>query len=220
MEEVRKYHNLVKRNLIQSVTKVGSTALDVGCGFGGDLQKWQHCQANVDMCDPSSSSLVEARKRAANLGFKVQFYEGDISACPKKMYDVVCYNFSLHYIFQSKDVFFKSIRAIRDRMKSGSLLIGCIPDSESIIMSTPFRDTIGNTFLRGSNTGYGNFGEKIFVHLAETPFYRDGPKPEPLAYKDLLIMHLGDIGIHLVSWEPLVDYEISRLYSKFIFICK
>lgn len=39
MEEIRKNHNNAKRELIQSVTQEGNQILDVGCGFGGDLQK-------------------------------------------------------------------------------------------------------------------------------------------------------------------------------------
>jgi SAM-dependent methyltransferase len=219
MEEVRKYHNLVKRQLIRSVTKTGFSALDVGCGFGGDLQKWQSCHAKVDMCDPNSDSLTEARRRAEKLGMSVSFYEGDILSCPEKVYDVVCYNFSLHYIFASRELFFKSIKAIRSRMDRGSVLVGCIPDSMSILMATPFKDNMNNFMSRGNTTGYGNFGEKVFVRLADTPFYKDGPKSEPIAYKDLLITHLEDIGIRLVVWESLKDYEISKLYSKFIFVC-
>jgi hypothetical protein len=115
-------------------------------------------------------------------------------------------------------MFFSSIRAIRDRLKTGGKLIGCIPDSESILMSTPFNDEFGNTIIRGTSTGYGNFGEKVFVNLSDTPFYKDGPKPEPIAYKDLLITHLSEIGIQKVSWKPLDTYAISKLYSSFIFI--
>ena len=40
MEEIRKNHNDAKRELIQSVSQKGQHILDVGCGFGGDLQKW------------------------------------------------------------------------------------------------------------------------------------------------------------------------------------
>jgi SAM-dependent methyltransferase len=219
MEEVRKYHNLVKRQLIRSVTKTGFSALDVGCGFGGDLQKWKSCYAKVDMCDPNPDSLIEARRRAENLEMSVTFYEGDIFSCPEKVYDVVCYNFSLHYIFASRELFFKSIKAIRSRMDKGSVLVGCIPDSMSILMATPFKDHMNNFMSRGETTGYGNFGEKVFVQLADTPFYKDGPKSEPIAYKDLLITHLEEIGIRLVLWESLEKYDISKLYSRFIFVC-
>jgi hypothetical protein len=103
-------------------------------------------------------------------------------------------------------------------LKPGGRLIGCIPDSESILMETPLRDELGNYIIRNESTGHGNFGEKVFVYLADTPFYKDGPKPEPIAYKDLLVTHLEELGIYKHSWEPLDNYKISKLYSAFIFI--
>ena len=58
MEDIRAYHNLVKRQLIQNATQSGSTVLDVGCGFGGDLQKWIHAGVRtLDMCDPSADTF-------------------------------------------------------------------------------------------------------------------------------------------------------------------
>ena len=115
------------------------------------------------MCDPSSDALKEAKSRARNMKMRVNFYEGDIFKCPNRKYDIICFNFSLHYIFQSADLFFKSVREIKKRMKPGGLLIGIIPDSEKIIMKTPIKDEMGNFFItKGS---YGGFGEKLFVNL-------------------------------------------------------
>ena len=75
MEVIRKNHNDAKRNLIQSVSKEGEHILDVGCGFGGDLQKWHKCGVNINMCDPEPSALEEARSRAKNMHMRVNFYE-------------------------------------------------------------------------------------------------------------------------------------------------
>ena len=222
MEAVRTFHNNIKRSLIKSVTRRGSYVLDVGCGFGGDIQKWHKCGAVLCAGDPSSSAIKEASDRATTMKIPVQFFEGDILASPERVYDVICYNFSLHYIFQSRDLFFKSIQAIRKRLRKGCRLVGVIPDSESILMSVPFKDSLGNMFAKGSAlTGYGAFGERLVVELVDTPFYRDGPKTEPLAYKDLLITHLEELGISLEVWKPLVgENAISGLYSMFIFVCK
>jgi len=121
MEEIRQYHNLMKRQLIQSATQPGSSVLDVGCGFGGDLQKWAHASVRtLDMCDPSQEALVEARVRASKIkGVTPNFYHGDILSCPSnKKYDIICYNFSLHYIFESQRLFKNSIRAIKKELQS------------------------------------------------------------------------------------------------------
>lgn len=217
MEEIRKNHNEAKRQLIQSVTRESQHILDVGCGFGGDLQKWHKCGANMNMCDPEPLALVEAKLRAKNMRLRVNFYDGDIHDCPKRRFDVICFNFSLHYIFKTKELFFSSIHEIKKRIKPGGYLIGIIPDSEKIIFKTPLVDDMGN-FFKMKDHGNGGFGEKIYVHLEGTPYYADGPKPEPVAYKDLLVTHLEELGFTLHLWEGLAGNPISELYSKFIFI--
>jgi len=150
---------------------------------------------------------------------RVNFYEGDIHNCPHRTFNVVCFNFSLHYIFASKSLFFSSIREIKKRIKPGGLLIGIIPDSEKIIFKTPYIDESGN-FFKLKDYGNGGFGEKLFVNLVDTPYYADGPKSEPVAFKDLLITHLEELGFSLQLWEGLSGNPISELYSKFIFVYK
>jgi len=219
MEEIRRNHNDAKRELIHHVTREGDQILDVGCGFGGDLQKWHRCGANMSMCDPEPTALVEAKSRAKNMKMRVNFYEGDIHNCPNRKYDIVCYNFSLHYIFESRDKFFSSIREIRKRLKPRGRLVGIIPDSEKIMFKTPYNDDMGNFFIT-KNKCAGSYGEKLFVNLVDTPFYADGAKSEPIAYKDLLITHLEELGLSLELWEGLEGNPISNLYSKFIFVYK
>lgn len=104
-------------------------------------------------------------------------------------------------------------------MKPGGIFMGIIPDSEKIIFKTPYIDQDGN-FFKMKESSNGNFGEKLFVHLIDTPYYADGPKSEPIAHKDLLVTQLENMGFYLVSWEGLGGNPISRLYSKFIFVYK
>lgn len=217
MEELRRLHNDEKRSLIESVTREGDSILDVGCGFGGDLQKWSKVRANISMCEPSLEALNEARTRAKNMKMHVNFYHGDIRVCPNRKYDVVCYNFALHYIFQSRALFSDTLKEIKKRVKPGGVFIGIIPDSEQILFKTPFTDSHGN-FFKLKGTSNGDFGEKLFVHLANTPYYADGPKAEPLAHKDMLITHLENNGFAMKLWKTLRGNPISELYSKFIFV--
>ena len=83
-------------------------------------------------------------------------------------------------------------------------------------MKTPLQDDMGN-FFKMKEHGNGGFGEKLFVNLVDTPYYADGPKSEPVAYKDRLINSLESCGFMLTVWENLSGSHISELYSKFIF---
>jgi len=222
MDIVRRENNLKKRAIIDDACRgrPGALVLDVGCGFGGDLQKWSSHDARVDMCEPDISALKEAQRRAKSLNIHVKFIHGDIRDCPNKLYDIICYNFSIHYIFESRDTFIRSIKSIRQHLKKGGILVGCIPDCEQILMNTPFSDDLGNIMIRKDGTGMGEFGEKLFVQLADTPFYANGPRPEPLAYKDMLVTHLENKGILLERWEQFQGLPIQQLYSSFRFVCR
>jgi SAM-dependent methyltransferase len=219
MEEIRRYHNEEKRSLIERMARNGDSVLDVGCGFGGDLQKWSHARVNLSMCEPDAEALKEAKNRAKKLKIRVNFYHGDIQSCPHRKYDIICYNFSLHYIFQTRELFTKTLHEIRKRLKPGGILMGIIPDSQQIIFRTPLNDSAGN-FFKLRSTSDGGFGEKLYVHLVDTPYYADGPKPEPLAHRDLLVTHLENMGFSMELWEHLGGNPISQLYSKFMFVYK
>lgn len=222
---MRKHHNQIKRELIQRTVSCGNRVLDVGAGQGGDLHKWNDIGVRLDMCDPDKESLIEAQRRASQLRnnhMGLSVYEGDIMSTPNKKYDIICYNFSIHYIFESKKLFETSITNIRKRLKPGGKLIGCIPNSDFIMMHTSFSDKHGNFITRKpDDTGWGEFGEKLYVHIEDTPYYKDGPRPEPIAYKDLLVTRLQEHNIFLVEWKPFESpWEMSQMYSTFIFISK
>ena len=218
MDAIRKLHNGFKRELIEQHVREGDHVLDVGSGFGGDLQKYRARGCRFAMCDPSADALEEAKSRSKKMRIPVDaWYVGDITSTPKRRYDVVAYLFSLHYIFASRDSFFKSIRAIKDRVKKGGKLVGIIPDSEMIIWKTPLKDELGNWFRMRNAHADGGFGEKLFVELVDTPFYADGPRSEPICFKDVLVSELENLGLRLVMWENLGGSEISELYARFVF---
>lgn len=220
MEELRRHHNNLKRQLINHVVggRKGLTALDVGCGFGGDLKKWMHNGVKLHCCDPDEDALQEAVNRSQGLNYNVKFFKGDIVSVPSKKYNLICYNFSIQYCFQNEKLFWKTIYSICNHLSSGGVLFGCVPDSEMVLMCTPYRDNLGNFFTRKSDTGMGSFGEKVYVFLEDTPYYKDGPKPEPIAYKDILITALETRGLQKIQWSPMGDTGLTSMYSQFIFV--
>ncbi|KAF2200579.1 mRNA capping enzyme, large subunit [Delitschia confertaspora ATCC 74209] len=64
---LRSFNNWVKSSTIQKFTgeERGIKVLDIGCGKGGDLQKWQSSR-KLDLyvgCDPADVSITQARER-------------------------------------------------------------------------------------------------------------------------------------------------------------
>jgi len=169
----------------------------------------------VSAIDPDLASLAEAESRAREMGFPVRFLgQGDIRQVTGT-YDVVCYNFSLHYIFENPETFIESIEAMTRAVKPGGLLIGITPElarAELLTNGGQFKDPMGNTLEIKDG--------KLLVGLTDGPFYADGPKSEPLLDAFDLTQALTWSGFTRLVWEPMLPVpngHVSDLYSSFVF---
>ena len=220
MDAIRKLHNSVKREFISKWVQRNELVLDCGCGRGGDWHKWKAVGARVFAIDPYEESLLEAEKRAFEMKFGVWFLgKGDIrQAAFAGPYDVVCYNFSIHYIAESPEVFEASLKALGVAVKPGGYLIGVTPEKARIeALVGPygyFKDDLGNEIAMMQG------GRKLLVRLVDGPFYADGGREEPILDSNELVKGLANFGFELILWEPMLDQPnglISDLYSKFVF---
>lgn len=216
-EQLRKLHNDCKRRLIVDYVQPRSFVLDCGCGRGGDWWKWKAVRARVAAIDPDAESLVEAENRALDIGFGVWFLgQGDIrQAAFAGPFDVVCYNFSLHYIV---DAWEDSIKGIGVAVRPGGLLIGIVPErarAEAMCDERGhYSDALGNEFdiYQG--------GRRLMIKIGDGPFYADGARDEPLLDSTQLIEALTKAGFEKLVWEPMLSRPnglVSDLYSKFVF---
>jgi SAM-dependent methyltransferase len=220
MDSLRKLHNDCKRDLIQKWVKRGERVLDCGCGRGGDLHKWKAVGAIMFAIDPDEESLREAEERAFNIGISVWFLgKGTIvQAAFAGPFDVVCYNFSIHYIFEDDETYQKSIKALGCSVRVGGHLIGITPEKERIQAVVDeygnFRDKLGNecALFQG--------GRRALMRLVGGPFYADGGREEPVLDATRLIKDLSTVGFELVEWAPMIKNQngyISDIYSSFVF---
>ena len=213
-------HNDAKRQMIQRWVLPGTKVLDCGCGRGGDWHKWKAARVHVFAIDPDEESLREAEQRAHDMQFGVWFLgQGSIiQAAFAGPYDVICYNFSLHYIFEDRETYDVSIKAIACSLNPNGLLMGVVPEKARAEAITDqyghFKDSLGNecAILHG--------GRRLSVRLVDGPFYADGGREEPILDANVLIQDLKKVGLELVLWEPMLPEPtglISDLYSKFVF---
>ncbi len=218
--EIRKLHNDCKRRLIVDWVKPRTFVLDCGCGRGGDWWKWKAVQARVAAIDPDEASLKEAEERALTAQFGVWFLgTGDIrQAAFAGPFDIVCYNFSLHYIFETPEIFDLSTRAISASLGPDGLLIGIVPELarvESLVdQFGHFKDELGNeiALLQG--------GRRLLVRLVDGPFYAEGGREEPTLDAQILRDKLARLGFECLVWEPMLERPnglVSDMYSKFVF---
>ena len=220
MDELRKLHNNCKRELITKWVRPGSIVLDCGCGRGGDWHKWKAVKAKIFAIDPDEESLQEAEKRALDMHLSVWFLgRGDIrQAAFAGPFDVVCYNFSLHYIFENPDTLEMSIKALALSVKHGGLLIGITPElarAEGMVdQFGHFKDQFGNEIALTKQN------RNLLVRLVDGPFYADGGREEPTLDSQVLISKLKEAGFEKLVWEPMLSRPnglVSDLYSKFVF---
>jgi mRNA (guanine-N7-)-methyltransferase len=164
--KLRNYHNAIKFILIGEHTNPGERVLDLGCGKGGDLNKWEKAQAgNYIGIDISDTSIREAirRFRTQRYEFQVSFITGDCFGVPlptvleaaqinfqrELPVDVVSMQFCMHYAFESEEKATTMIRNVAWALKIGGKFIGTIPNSDFIKYKLTHRKS-------PSDRGFGN----------------------------------------------------------------
>ncbi|GJQ14606.1 hypothetical protein GpartN1_g6397.t1 [Galdieria partita] len=141
---LRNLNNWVKSVLIALHTRPGYSVLDLACGKGGDLQKWQSQQITQYVgCDISKESLKTAYQRYRQLNkctFTAQFLCGDCFSCrlsrylePHRNFHLVSCQFSMHYAFSSEDKVRRLLENVTERLVEGGFFIGTIPDSNVLV---------------------------------------------------------------------------------------
>ena len=217
MNNLRRLHNDVKREFINRWVRPESLVLDCGCGRGGDWWKWKAVRARVVAIDPDLESLEEAESRSREAELDVFFLgQGDIrQAAFAGPFDVICYNFSVQYIFETPEIFDTSIRAIECALKPGGLLIGITPEKAR---AQALADEYG--FFKDRYDNEFKISERLSVKISDGPFYSGEFRDEPILDANVFVRSLEAVGLNLVLWEPMLSRPngcISDLYSKFVF---
>jgi mRNA (guanine-N7-)-methyltransferase len=125
--------------------------LDLGCGKGGDLQKWQKARAKLYYgLDIAETSIRQARDRATALRPRAEFtaifevldcFSDPISQVfdegqLEKPFDVVSMQFCMHYAFENAVKTRTMFENVTQYLRVGGRFIGTIPNSSSLMQVT------------------------------------------------------------------------------------
>jgi mRNA (guanine-N7-)-methyltransferase len=142
---LRNFNNWIKSTLIRNFTEAGNHVLDMGCGKGGDLMKWDKANvASYTGIDLANVSIDQARGRYQNMRnarFKAQFFAYDCFGKPiapllppdQRKFDIVSMQFCLHYAFETEAKARQMLENVSASLTRGGKFLGTIPDSDAII---------------------------------------------------------------------------------------
>ncbi|KAH7040322.1 mRNA capping enzyme-domain-containing protein [Microdochium trichocladiopsis] len=133
--------------------------LDIGCGKGGDLGKWQQAPQHVALyvgLDPADVSIDQAKERYHQMRrhrsrlFDARFHVKDCygesiedievirqvgfdtSPMGRSGFDIVSMMFCMHYAFESEEKARRMLQNVSASLKKGGRFIGTIPNSDVI----------------------------------------------------------------------------------------
>ena len=159
--------NFIKTCIIQDVVcKKNSSILDLCCGKGGDVFKFQRAGCSFYTgVDYSNESVIEAKKRSRHIKNQVRLHTYDVSKnlyFLDTMYDYIFCNFAIHYMCSNRHVlesFFANVSkyllqeglfvcttcsvcsveaCILDRKKEGQFTISKVQNKPPSVFGNPY----------------------------------------------------------------------------------
>jgi len=219
---VKEFHNAIKRALLLCFCANKQRLLDIGCGRGGDINKWLETGLTyVKGIDASITSVQECRSRFYNCrnrdklpkleaSFDAMMYFGHQDVQELKLFDCVSAMFSLHYFFESEQMLHQTIKNISNNLKPGGVFFGCLPDGKRILATlddqTEYQSTHFHLIKRFSTEQPQCFGSAYSFSLRDsvtenTQGKEDGGSMEYLVFSNVLVQVAAEYGL-----EPILDY--------------
>ncbi|CAI4228487.1 unnamed protein product [Auanema sp. JU1783] len=214
----RNLNNWLKSELINKAVSLLSSdkvrVLDIGCGKGGDLRKWQFKACSMVLADVADVSIEQARSRYEENKLKrqtdipIQFIVADcckVDLAPliedKTSFDIVSCQFSLHYSFINEESARCFLKNCTQNLKPGGLFIGTLPDAERIVWAA--RENDGEYKTAVCSVTFENKEEMkgqppLFGSMFHFSLDSQVNCPEFLAYFPLLQQLLSEMDMELV----------------------
>lgn len=242
---MRNFNNWIKSALINEyLTKVKETlklgeplrVLDMCCGKGGDLLKWEKsaithlictdiAEVSIQQCEERYKSMADRHRNKFGKLFSAEFFACDSTLQrlrehykdPSIELNVVSCQFAFHYCFESLKQAECMIQNAAECLRPGGYFIGTMPDANDIMkrqhatQSNEFGNDIYRISFLCDTKAPPLFGAKYNFEL-------DGVVncPEFLVHFPLLVKLAAKFGLRLVLKERFEEYfERHKQTCKF-----
>ncbi|KAK4048748.1 mRNA cap guanine-N7 methyltransferase [Microbotryomycetes sp. JL221] len=222
---LKNFNNWIKSVLVATFgRREGSSeprikVLDLGCGKGGDLQKW--AKAGTDELvgiDLAEVSIEQARERWQSMRNRPNVASFHVCDCFEtsieqvldnttlsRPFDVVSMQFCMHYAFETKEKAHMMLSNVSRFLRPGGRFIGTIPDAENLLSRL---DAIEDD----NNLAFGNsvYGIKFDHRTWDSPFGH--------RYTFYLQDAVDEVPEYVVYWEEFV--QMAENYGLELSYCK
>lgn len=236
-KNMRSFHNKVKQQLIELAVKETdcSRLLDIGCGRGGDLFKWNN--ANIEYVygyDPNPAYIEEATRRFHTSKVQRNYVFSTVQFnIFENYFDVVSCQFAIHYMFASEETLRTHLDYVSRMLKPGGLYIGTFMDGDRVVEKLRNNTSYTNKAMCVRLT-HGvkpeDTGIALDVHLTGTLYFGEqSVSHEFLVCKDVISRRCAEYGMRVVLFTPFTEYnhylnfqmgtdftECSYMYTSFI----
>eukprot|EP01018_Ginkgo_biloba_P010759 Gb_30863 [translate_table: standard] len=183
---MKKLNNWIKSVLIQLYTRRGDVVLDLACGKGGDLIKWDKAKIGYYVgVDIAEGSIEDCRTRYN--GDTDQMRRRKIFSFPARLLCADCYEvrlddvlqdeapfdicscqFALHYSWSTEERARRALANVSALLRPGGIFIGTMPDANVIVRK--LREAEGLSF--GNSVYWISFDEDYSrkTFKASSPF--------------------------------------------------
>ncbi|XP_073125758.1 mRNA cap guanine-N(7) methyltransferase 1 [Henckelia pumila] len=172
---LKKLNNWIKSVLIQLYTKRGDAVLDLACGKGGDLIKWDKAKigyyVGIDIADGSIEDCrtryngdADHHQRRKKFSFPARLLCGDCFEvrldkvlADDAPFDICSCQFALHYSWSTEARARRALANVSALLRPGGIFIGTMPDANVIIKK--LREADGLAF--GNSVYWIRFDEEF-----------------------------------------------------------
>ncbi|KAK0534011.1 mRNA cap guanine-N7 methyltransferase [Tilletia horrida] len=214
---LKKFNNWAKNLLIQRFSNDGCRVLDMGCGKGGDLNKWARARAStLIMIDIAGMSVgqAETRYREQRHRYEAEFYTFDCFAralsdvvptatlAPK--FDNITLQFCMHYGWASVAKARCLLENVSRYLRPGGHFIGTIPDADNLLQRL--------NSLKGDELTFGN----EYYHVT----FEQKERQPPFGNKYWFFLEdaVDEVPEYVVDWEQFeslaAEFGLRLVYRR------